>query len=139
MVFPLNAINQMSAPDPDDLPADPGAYVLIIETETPISVMIGSLAATILPPGRYAYAGSARGPGGIRARVRRHLRKDKKLHWHIDQVTAVAEIIDVQTYPGGDECRLVAELMAKPGAHHPITGFGSSDCRNCASHFIALG
>jgi histidyl-tRNA synthetase len=122
----------------ENLPPVPGAYVLIMESKRPIRVAIGSLAETTLPPGRYAYAGSARGPGGIRARVTRHLRRDKKPHWHIDRVTTAAKIIEVRTYPGGEECRLVAELMARPGAHHPVAGFGSSDCRNCASHLVAL-
>ena len=126
------------APNSDDLPAVPGAYVLIMESRRPITVTIGSLTETILPPGRYAYAGSARGPGGIRARVARHLRKDKKLHWHIDRITTAAKITEVRTYPGGHECALVAELMTQPGSHHPISKFGSSDCRACASHFIAL-
>jgi Uri superfamily endonuclease len=127
-----------SAPEPDDLPAVPGAYVLIMESRSPIAVSIGSLTDTVLPPGRYAYAGSARGPGGIRARVARHLRKDKKLHWHIDRITTAADITEVRTYPDGDECGLVIELMTQPGAHHPIRNFGSSDCRICASHFVAL-
>jgi Uri superfamily endonuclease len=127
-----------STPDTNELPAVPGAYVLIMESKLPIKVTIGSLTETTLPPGRCAYAGSARGPGGIRARVNRHLRKDKKPHWHIDQVTASADISEIRTYPDGDECRLVATLMAQPRAHHPIAGFGSSDCRNCASHFVAL-
>lgn len=126
------------APNPNDLTNVPGAYVLIIESRRPIPVAIGSLIDTVLPPGRYAYAGSARGPGGIRARVARHLRKDKKPHWHIDRLTTVANITEVRTYPGGDECRLVAGLMAQPGARHPIPNFGSSDCRNCASHLVAL-
>ncbi|MEE2969249.1 MAG: GIY-YIG nuclease family protein [Pseudomonadota bacterium] len=125
-------------PDSVELPAVPGAYVLIMESKRPIPVAIGSLPETTLPPGQYAYVGSARGPGGIRARVTRHLRRDKKLHWHIDRITTATEITDIRTYPGGDECGLVAKILAHPGAHHPIIGFGSSDCRNCASHFVAL-
>lgn len=129
----------LGAPDPDDLPAVPGAYVLIMECREPIPVTIGSLTDTVLPLGIYAYAGSAQGPGGIRARAARHMRKDKKLHWHIDRITTTADITEVRTYLGGDECGLVAELIAQPDAHHPISNFGSSDCRNCASHLVALG
>ncbi|MFL5280923.1 MAG: DUF123 domain-containing protein [Rhodopila sp.] len=33
--------------------------------------------AASLLPGRYLYAGSARGPGGMRARLDRHLRRNK--------------------------------------------------------------
>jgi Uri superfamily endonuclease len=103
--------------DVDDLPAAPGAYVLMLELRRPVRLAIATLPATTLPPGRYAYAGSARGPGGIRARVRRHLRKDKKPHWHIDRL---------------------ADLLRVPGASVPVPGFGSSDCRRCAAHLVAL-
>jgi Uri superfamily endonuclease len=128
-----------AAPVAQELSAAPGAYVLIIELANPVTLTIGRLGKTMLPAGRYAYAGSARGPGGIRARVGRHLRRDKKLHWHIDWLTTVAGIVEARVYPGGDECRLVAEMMALPDTHHPIKGFGSSDCRNCESHLVALG
>jgi len=37
-----------------------------------------------LLPGYYIYIGSAFGPGGVRARMLRHLRADKPKHWHID-------------------------------------------------------
>lgn len=91
----------------------------------------------VLDPGFYVYAGSAFGPGGIRARVGRHLRADKKPHWHIDFLSAQAVCVDVNTYPGGRECDLVAALLAE-GATVPVTGFGSSDCRDCAAHLVRL-
>lgn len=90
-----------------------------------------------LEPGIYVYAGSAFGPGGIRARVGRHLRADKKPHWHIDHLSSRADCIDVKTYPGGRECDLVAVLCAD-GATVPVAGFGSSDCRDCAAHLVRL-
>lgn len=37
-------------------------------------------------------------------------------------------------YLYGDECALVRQLAAFPV---PWTGFGSSDCRTCASHLLA--
>ncbi len=37
-----------------------------------------------LRQGYYIYVGSAFGPGGVNARVSRHFRNTKKLHWHID-------------------------------------------------------
>lgn len=129
----------MTVVSADALPAGPGAYVLIIDCAEPVPLDIATLAATDLPAGRYAYAGSARGPGGIRARVGRHLRADKKPHWHIDRLTARAKIVDVRAYPGGRECDLVTELLSRPGAHAPVPGFGSSDCRDCVSHLVALG
>lgn len=120
------------------LPAEPGAYVLTIEAPAPIAIRIATLAPSVLAPGRYAYVGSARGPGGIRARVRRHLRADKKIHWHVDRLTAAAGVRDVAAYPGADECAMVAELLRRRGAYIPVPGFGSSDCRRCRSHLVAL-
>ncbi len=75
--------------------------------------------------------GSARGPGGLRARLSRHFRKEKRLHWHVDQLTAVAAIKGVWIAEGGDECALNAALGALPT---PLPGFGSSDCPRCVAH-----
>lgn len=127
-----------SRADVDGLPVGPGAYVLMLELRRPLRLAIATLPATTLPPGRYAYAGSARGPGGIRARVHRHLKKDKKAHWHIDRLTARARVIEVVAYPDGDECARLADLLRAPGASIPVLGFGSSDCRRCAAHLVAL-
>ena len=98
---------------------------------------VARLKNPVLDPGLYVYAGSAFGPGGIRARVGRHLRMDKKPHWHIDQLSNRVACIDVKSYPGGRECALVADLLAA-GATVPVPGFGSSDCRDCAAHLVRL-
>jgi len=56
------------------LPKEAGAYLLLIDLDKALSGTIRHRAFT-LPPGLYFYAGSARGPGGIAARVARHLRR----------------------------------------------------------------
>ncbi|MEZ5743984.1 MAG: GIY-YIG nuclease family protein [Sphingomonadaceae bacterium] len=119
-----------------DAPVSKGAYILIIDLASPL-VIARPVKAT-LPPGRYLYAGSANGPGGIAARLRRHLRKDKKPHWHVDALTLAASSIEVLAFPGGNECDLTARLAALPGSHYPLPGFGSSDCRACTSHLLAI-
>ena len=120
-----------------ELPSAAGAYVLVIDTGKPIRVQIMGRTARLLPGG-YFYCGSARGPGGIRARVGRHLKKGKTLRWHIDRLTAAAEIRNVIVAPGGTECALFELLFALPGAEVPIPGFGSSDCRRCRSHLLRV-
>ena len=87
-----------------------------------------------LEPGGYLYCGSAKGPGGLKARIARHLRTDKKPHWHVDRLTAAALKVTAWAYVGGDECALVRALAPLP---HPIPGFGSSDCPTCPSHLLA--
>ena len=88
----------------------------------------------VLQPGRYLYAGSARGPGGMRARLARHQRADKQTHWHIDRLTLAGTVPGAWIFPGGDECAIVAALSHLPV---PLPGFGSSDCRRCVSHLLA--
>lgn len=121
----------------EDLPSDHGAYALYFSVEDAIKLPIARLNAPVLDPGVYVYAGSAFGPGGIRARVARHLRPDKKPHWHIDHLSRRIACIEVRTRPGGRECTLVADLLAE-GATVPVSGFGSSDCRDCAAHLVRL-
>ena len=122
----------------EPLPTGPGAYVLILDVERSLPLRVATLPRIHLPPGRYAYVGSAKGPGGIRARVRRHLKQDKKRHWHVDHLTAGARVDEVIAHPGAEECDLVDRLLAKRGATSPVAGFGSSDCKRCASHLVAL-
>ncbi len=121
----------------DTLPTEPGAYALTFRLDDPVTLPIPRLQNPVLAEGIYVYAGSAFGPGGIRARVSRHLRADKKAHWHIDRLSARAACIDVKIYPGGRECALVADLLAT-GAVVPVPGFGSSDCRDCPAHLVRL-
>lgn len=119
-------------------PSGPGAYVLALALTEPLAVAVAGGAAGSLAPGIYLYAGSARGPGGIRARVERHLRPAKRRHWHIDQVTSAAAEMAALGWPGGDECVLMDTIRGLEGAHVPIAGFGSSDCPRCAAHLARL-
>ncbi len=122
----------------EPLPADPGAYLLLIELTAPLALDIPRLGAATLAPGRYAYCGSANGPGGLRARIGRHLRRDKTPHWHIDRLTAAGQVAGLRAVPGGRECDLLRDLLADPGVSVPVPGFGSSDCRACPAHLVAL-
>ena len=124
--------------NPDTLPDAPGAYALILRLDRDARLDIATLGRPALPPGLYLYAGSARGPGGIRARVRRHLRHPKARVWHIDRLTEAARVEAVIAFPGGRECA-VADFAAARGARVPIPRFGASDCRTCEAHLLAVG
>lgn len=117
-----------------DAPATPGAYALALRLGAPLAVRVRKISAT-LPDGDYLYCGSARGSGGLRARLARHLRPQKRAHWHVDQLTAVASLLGAFVEEQGDECALNAALDDLP---IPIAGFGSSDCRRCAAHLRFL-
>lgn len=120
------------------LPAGPGAYALVIDVSEGFRLPIARLGKPVIAPGRYVYVGSARGPGGIRARLKRHLARDKKRHWHVDHLTTRFGAFSLTCYPGEAECRVVAELRRRVSVSVPITGFGSSDCRTCPSHLLRI-
>jgi Uri superfamily endonuclease len=73
-------------------PTLPGAYVLIIELTDSVEVTLRGKPRTTLQPGRYLYCGSAKGSGGIRARLSRHMRPGKVIHWHVDLLTAPGQV-----------------------------------------------
>ena len=111
-------------------PKEGGAYALLIALDAPVEVAAGPRRKT-LAPGLYIYCGSAKGPGGIRARVARHMRRDKRAHWHVDRLTTAGRVLGAWVFVGRSECEVNEELAALPV---PFEGFGSSDCRRCRSH-----
>ena len=124
-----------------DLPATTGSYVLLLTIDAPAVLDMPRLGKVQLDAGQYAYVGSAHGPGGLRARVGRHLRVDKPLHWHIDYLTAAIRVVHVVALASAArlECTWAKRLLALNGASVPVPGFGSSDCRNrCPAHLIRL-
>ncbi len=121
-----------------ELPAQPGAYLLLIRLAAALPLRIPTLGRAMLRAGGYVYAGSAHGPGGIRARAGRHLRRGKRPHWHIDHLTETAAACWAFAVPGGQECELVRRLLSRPAFEIALAGFGSSDCRRCASHLLAV-
>ena len=127
----------MADPDLDSVPGEGGAYALYFDIHAPVVLRIPRLENPHLDPGTYVYAGSAYGPGGICARVRRYLREDKTPHWNVDHLSAQLRCSKVETYPRARECDLIADLSAT-GADIPIPGLGSSDFRTCVSHRVRL-
>ena len=122
----------------DELDPDRGAYILAIQLIEHTPIKTQSTEQVVLPPGLYAYAGSARGPGGIRARLRRHFRPQKKPHWHVDQLTTAHCTLEALAVVDGDECQLVDLLLSDAGIRTAIDGFGSTDCVVCQSHLLLV-
>jgi Uri superfamily endonuclease len=117
----------------DEAPSLPAAYAMAIELADTVVVMLSGRAPIALPAGRYLYCGSAKGPGGLKARLSRHMRRSKSVRWHVDQLTEQGLVIGSWIFPGGDECRLVQMCSYLPML---IAGFGSSDCATCGSHLL---
>ena len=117
-----------------------GSYQLYILVKETTILNIGSLGKASFPKGYYVYTGSAM--LGLRQRVGRHLRKEKKIRWHIDYLLADSkvEIADVKLFPSikREECKKNLKMLKKPGAWIPVKGFGSSDCNQCPAHLIGF-
>jgi len=120
-----------------ELPREAGAYVLLINLGGPLSLDMPAFRGKSLASGLYGYCGSAFGPGGIRARVSRHLRGDKPMRWHVDRLTVAGRVEQAGIRIGGRECDLAGELLAR-GCMAVLPGFGSSDCRGCPAHLLRM-
>jgi Uri superfamily endonuclease len=124
------------------LPQEPGTYALVLRIAQDLILTVGKLGTANLPSGLYVYLGSAMGSGGVRARVARHFRDSRRIHWHIDTLTKVCSaegvfwVIDSARL----ECAWAQSLLRLPGSGVPIPGFGSSDCSlGCPAHLVRIG
>jgi Uri superfamily endonuclease len=102
-----------------------------------VAIDVGKLGRFSFPAGWYAYAGSACGPGGLGARLARHRRAEKILHWHVDHLRARARLISIWYSVGSKkrECDWARALSQLPGASVVAPGFGASDCP-CSTHLL---
>jgi Uri superfamily endonuclease len=119
-----------------ELPTGPGTYVLWLRpVEAGRTLVVGSLGEMELQPGRYAYVGSAMGPGGLRARIGHHRERSPRPHWHVDYLRRDCRPVAVRVAPGTErrEHRWADTLAQHPESVVPLEGFGSSDCR-CVTH-----
>lgn len=118
------------------LPSARGIYALDLKLPHPTRCTVGALGTWTFPTGHYVYVGSAWGPGGLRARVGRHLRGTQRPRWHIDYVRTYATPIALWLAPDvREECAWAAHLSQHQGARIIAPRFGASDCR-CAAHLF---
>jgi Uri superfamily endonuclease len=124
-------------PSFNSIPALPGTYALMLDVTYSQRLTIGRFGTFQFEPGVYVYVGSAHGPGGLAARLRRHLQfnETKRIHWHIDWLLTNAHPTGAiwSTAVSSIECAW-AEIL--PGIRQP-RGFGASDC-GCPGHLVRL-
>ncbi len=127
----------------DQLPRSRGFYILYFRLACSVEVRIGGGRRLVLAPGLYAYVGSAGGPGGLRARLSRHLLgRVSRLHWHIDHVTTsscynpVGVSICVGAY--GRACEACTSRRLEGEGFTPLHGFGATDDPSSHSHLYIL-
>lgn len=109
-----------------------GSYLLLMELKNTETIPVGKLGKIDFKKGFYIYAGSAL--NGLDQRIQRHLRKQKKMHWHIDYLLNHAKIVNVfyKQSEVKEEC-FIAKTLEKE--LFILSGFGCSDC-TCKSHLF---
>ena len=109
-----------------------GSYLLIVKLKRPKIIPVGKLGTIKFEKSYYAYVGSAM--NGLDQRIQRHIRKQKKIHWHIDYLLKHTKIVNV-FYKQSDireEC-FIAKILERELS--TISGFGCNDCA-CKSHLF---
>jgi len=110
-------------------------YVLEIKKSSDTAISVGSLGKRVFNRGIYLYVGSAK--KNMLRRIQRHLKKGKRLHWHIDYLLEESDCkVKAIHLTTRGECE-TADILHALKAARPIPGFGCSDCR-CESHLFFI-
>ena len=114
-----------------------GSYIIILYLPQSKKIVVGKLGIVKFLPGFYLYVGSARGPGGLRARLNRHLSSQSKKFWHIDYLKTYCKLYTVIHQTGREswECKWSNFFAEQDKFSVPCLGFGASDCK-CSSHLF---
>ena len=109
-----------------------GSYILVVRLQEDDIIEVGALGRVHFKAGFYVYTGSAF--NSLHGRISRHLRKEKKLFWHIDHLLQRAEVDSVWVLRSGErmECRTAGSFRA---SFTSVKAFGCSDC-SCPSHLF---
>ena len=109
-----------------------GAYILLLHLSAGREISVGKLGSYFFEKGWYTYVGSAM--NSLDKRIARHLKKEKKLRWHIDYLLKVAPVEQVFRYESDIkiECKL-SRKVAVLADDTPVKKFGASDCC-CFTH-----
>ncbi len=127
------------SPSAQSLPGCPGTYVLVMQLDRDRQISPGRLGRLHFPKGYYIYIGSAFGPGGLRARLKHHLRPATRPRWHVDYLRKFADLVfigaSLEDFKW--EHHWAEALAGRPDLCAGIDGFGCSDC-NCRAHLFRV-
>jgi sugar fermentation stimulation protein A len=114
---------------------DRGSYLILYCLPRKRLIEIGGLGKVSFRQGYYLYVGSAM--RSLSKRVERHRRSRKKVHWHIDYFSGLAEFHAGLPVRSEDdlECELASAMSNI--AEWSVPGFGCSDC-SCPSHLFGF-
>ncbi len=110
-----------------------GTYLLVMRLDKDALIAVGKRGIFGFKKGYYVYVGSAL--QGLDQRIRRHLRSEKKTHWHIDYLRPSTEVVTI-FYKENTEKEECTIAQAFQRFFDNIPGFGCSDCA-CESHLFS--
>jgi len=112
-------------------------YILLIKVSKDLKIRVGRLGEVLFKEGDYIYIGSAR--GCLEKRLQRHLRKEKKIFWHIDYLleNQKVKILQIWTIDKKVECQTAEAFYQDPITEIIKKGFASSDCK-CLTHLFFI-
>jgi Uri superfamily endonuclease len=113
-----------------------GSYALVLHLPAQMRLTVGKLGNFQFSAGYYLYFGSAL--NSLEGRLRHHLTREKRAHWHIDFLTSVAQIVQIWWTVDDKkmECSWTQRSLEKAITSVQVPGFGSSDCRACPAHLV---
>ncbi|MEA3454458.1 MAG: GIY-YIG nuclease family protein [Candidatus Caldatribacteriota bacterium] len=87
--------------------------------------------------GDYIYIGSAK--GCLETRLQRHLRKEKRIFWHVDYFLENdrVQILQIWVIQKPIECKTADIFYKELTCDIVKKGFGSSDCK-CVTHLFYI-
>ncbi len=115
---------------------DKGTYVLIVEVKKPLKIRVGALGKMRFESGMYAYVGSAM--SSLSKRIKRHLKKMKKLHWHVDYLTSSEDVEIKGVYVFYAKKREEEISMKFSQRYTGVNGFGASDMKRVNSNLYIV-
>ncbi|MCI4439290.1 DUF123 domain-containing protein [archaeon] len=117
-----------------------GSYSIILKLNSNKKLKVGALKTIFLSRGFYVYNGSAYSVGGLASRIKHHLKKRKKLHWHIDYLTSCGKckVLRIIVCKKRNLERDVSLEMLKEQEFIGIPKFGSTDDKVAKTHLFLI-
>ena len=112
---------------------DGGDYMAVLHVKRETACEVGSLGRLTFSPGYYVYVGSAK--KNLAARLARHSRVRKKMHWHLDYLRRIADITATVPVRTVDDLEHDLARRLEKIAVSSVERFGCTDC-GCASHLF---
>lgn len=114
---------------------DRGDYMVVLQLAQDREINTGALGPQQYPAGFYVYVGSAR--RGLAARLARHSRLRKQMHWHIDYLRDKASVTALLPIRTADDLEHDLAAAVDRVADWRVEAFGSTDC-HCPSHLFGF-